>query len=260
MRYAFAAVILIAIMTPFIGNVIVLKRMSSIGDALSHMGLAGIAIGVFAGVNPVMTAVVVSVFAAVAMEFFRSAFKRYSEISIAVIMSAGLGFAAVFSGLAEDSAGFNSYLFGSVLLVTLPEIIVLSVLTAIVILFNIIFYKYFMHITFDEESAKLSGIKTRLLNICFNILTAVVVSVSIKTVGVLLISSLIILPVACAMQVSRSYRSNLINSVIFALLFTTAGLTLSFYADLRPSGTIALTGLAILIILIISNVTRKRNR
>lgn len=251
MRYAFAAVILIAVMTPFIGNVIVLKRLSAVGDALSHMGLAGIAIGVFAGINPVFMAVIASILAAVLMEFFRAAFKRYSEISTAIVMSAGLGLAAVFSGLAQDSAGFNSYLFGSVLLVTLPEIAVLFALAIVVILINIIFYKQLMYITFDEESAKLSGIKTRLLNISFNILTAIIVSVSIKTVGVLLISSLIILPAACAMQVSRSYRSNLIISVVFALLISIGGLATAFYADLRPSGTIALIGLAILLVLII---------
>ena len=260
MRYAFAAVILIAVMTPFIGNVIVLKRRSTVGDALSHTGLAGIAIGVFAGINPVMTAVAVSICAAVAMEFFRTAFKRYSEISTAIIMSAGLGLAAVFSGLAQDSAGFNSYLFGSILLVTLPEIAAISALALIVALFNIIFYKPMMYITFDEEGARLFGIKARLLNILFNILTAVVVSVAVKTVGVLLISSLIVLPSACAMQVSRGYRSNLILSIIFALLFSTAGLVIAFYAGLQPGGTIVLTGLAVLLVTIIMSKSRKNRQ
>jgi len=251
MQNAFAAVILIAIMTSMIGNVIVLKRMSSVGDALSHTGLAGIAIGVFAGVNPVVMAVIVSVAAAVIMEFFRSAFTRYSEISTAVILSAGLGLAAVFSGLARDASGFNSYLFGSALLVTVPEIILLAAMALVVALFSIIFYRQLMYITFDEEGAKLSGIPVNRINVIFSVLTAVVVSVSARTVGALVVSSLIVIPIACAMMVSKSYKKTLVMSIVFAMLFTLLGLTIAFYTGARPGGTIVLFGVAVLLAIII---------
>ncbi len=250
MQRAFAVAVLISVITPLIGNIIVLKRLSSIGDALSHSSLAGVAIGLCFGFDPILSAVIFSMLAAFTIEFVRRCFYRYSEIATAVVLSFGVGTAAVFSGFIKNSSAFSSFLFGSIVAVSSFELFVVIILSLIVIVTVIILYRELFFITFDEEGAQLSGVKVKTVNFVFTLLTAIVVSVSSRTVGALVISSLMIIPVACAMLISKSYRSNVILSVIFAVLFTVIGLFISCIYNIKPGGTIVLIGIFILLLLI----------
>lgn len=258
MQRAFITGILIAVITPCIGVIVVLKRLSMIGDSLSHNSLAGVAAGLVAGINPIVGAALFSIAAAFSIEKIRKSFPRYSEIAIAVIMSTGVGLAGILSGFAKNSANFNSYLFGSIVAISDFELILVIGLSAAVLLTIFLLFKELFYITFDEESARLAGVPVKAVNFIFTLLTAITVSISARTVGTLVISSLMVLPVASAMQIARSYKQTVAYSIGFAVVSTIMGLFISYYADLRPGGTIVLVGVVALICtLLYKNVLKK---
>lgn len=258
MQRAFFVAVLISVITPLIGNVIVLKRLSSIGDALSHSSLAGVAIGLCFGFDPIISAIIFSVVSAIIIEYIRGAFQNYSEMATAVVLSFGVGVAAVFSGFTGSAVNFDSFLFGSIIAITGSDLITVLVMSVVVIIVMTLLFKELFYITFDEEGARLSGVSVKRVNLVFTIITAVVVSVAAKIVGALVISSLMIIPTACAMLVSKSYKSNVFLSVLFAVLFTSAGLVISAVYDLKPGGTVVLIGIAVLLILL--GMTRGRRK
>ncbi len=251
MRRAFLVGILLAIIVPCIGIIVVLKRLSMIGDALSHSSLAGISAGLVFNINPILGALIATLTSAFSIEFIRKKIPRYSEMSIAIIMSAGVGLAGVLSGFVKDSASFNSFLFGSIVAITDFELFMVIGISVLVILVFILLYKELMYIAFDEESARLSGIPVKIVNFIFTILTAFTVSVAARTVGALMVSSMMVVPVACAMRFGKSYKHTVILSILFAIFFTVLGLSLSYYVGLKPGGTIVLIGVVFLIITMI---------
>lgn len=253
MQRAIVVAIFISIITPLIGNIIVFKRLSTIGDALSHSCLAGVAIGLCFSLSPIVVAIIFSLISAITIEYIRRSFPNYSEIATAIVLSFGVGVAAVFSGFVKNAASFNSFLFGSIVAISTFELITVVVLSIVVIITMLILYRELFYISFDEEGAELSGVKVKSVNLVFTLLTAIVVSIAARTVGSLVISSLMIIPVACAMLISKSYKQNLILSVIFALIFTIAGLIITAFYDLKPGGTIVLIGIAVLIVIVITS-------
>ncbi|WP_099467586.1 metal ABC transporter permease [Konateibacter massiliensis] len=248
MRRAFVVGILLAIIIPCIGLIVVLRRLSMTGDALSHMSLAGVALGLIIGINPVLGATAACIVAAFGIELIRKRFKRYSEMAIAIIMSAGVGLAGVLSGFVSNTANFNSFLFGSIVAITNFELMLVIAISVIVMITFVLLYKELMYMAFDENSAKMAGIPVKMINIVFTVLTALTISVASRTVGALIVSSLMVIPTACAMQYGKSYKQTLLYSVAFAVIFTLIGLTLSFYMGLKPGGTIVLTGVVFLVI------------
>ena len=254
MRRAFLIGILLAVIMPCIGVTIVLKRLSMVGDALSHSSLAGVAAGLALGINPILGAIVITVLSGLSIDIIRKKFPRYSEISIAIMMSAGIGLAGVLSGVVDNSAGFTSFLFGSIVAITNFELYMVVVLVFVVLISFLILYKELMYISFDEEGARLAGISVKRVNFIFTILTSLTVALASRTVGALIVSSMMVIPVACAMRFSKSYKMTIIFAILFAVAFTIIGLTLSFYYGFKPGGTIVLTGV---ITLIISMIVKK---
>lgn len=252
MQRAFLVGILLAIIIPLIGVIVVLKRLSMIGDALSHTSLAGVALGLLLGIDPIVGAVVVCVVAAFSIETIRRRLPRYAEISISIIMSVGIGLASVLTGFIEDGAAFNSFLFGSIVAITDTEVVLVVVVTMIVVVTFLLLYKELMFITFDEPGAILAGLPVKKINFVITLLTAITVSVAARSVGALIVSSLMVIPVACAMQIANSYKKTVVYSVLFAVAFTIVGLVLSYYFNLKPGGTIVLTGVVVLIPLMIA--------
>ncbi len=250
---AFAAALLIGIITPCIGTTIVLKRLSAIGDATSHSALAGIAAGLMLGINPIIGAVIFSVLAVLGIELMRKSFKNYSEISTVIIMSLGIGLTAVLSGFISSSSDLNSFMFGSIVAISDFEIILTVLLSVIVIAVVMLLYKELFFIAFDEEAAALSGVPVKTINVIIMLLTAVTVSVASRIVGALMISSLLVIPVACAMIIGKSYKKTMILAVGFAELFTISGLLASFYLDVKPGGSIVLIGVVVLSVLLCFN-------
>jgi zinc transport system permease protein len=226
-----------------------------IGDALSHTSLAGVAAGLIFNISPVLGAVIACTLAAISIEAIRKKLPKYSEISIVLIMSLGIGLAGVLSDKVKSTASFDSFLFGSILSITNLEVYIISGLSALVLIAFLILYRELFYITFDEKSARLSGVKVNVVNFIFTVLTAVTVSIASRTVGALIVSSMMVIPVACSMQVSKSYFTTVIFSVLFALGFTILGLFVSYYQGLKPGSVIVLIGvISFLIIALIKKV------
>ncbi len=244
---AFLVGMLIALIVPCIGLVVVLRRLSMIGDTLSHSSLAGVAGGLAFGINPILGATIISIFSAFGIEKIRKSFPRYAEIALAIIMSTGIGLAGILSGFVKNTSGFHSFLFGSIVAISSIELISTIILSIVVFASVIILYRELFYITFDEVSARLSGIPVKAINSVFTLLTAVTISISARTVGTLVISSLMVLPVACALQLAKSYKQTFIYSIIFAELFTITGLFISYYANFKPGATIVMTGVICLL-------------
>ena len=257
MQRALLVAVIIGLISPCIGISLVLKRLSAIGDATSHSALAGVAAGLMLGVNPVIGAVVFSVIAVLGIEIMRKTFKSYSEIATVIIMSAGIGLTAILSDFITGSVNLNSFMFGSIVAISDFELYLTIGLGAAVIAVSLLLYKELFFIAFDEEAAALAGVPVKSINTVLMLLTAVTVSVAARVVGALMISSLLVIPVACAMSVGKSYKKTMIMSVAFAEAFTVLGLLASFYLDLRPGGTIVLIGVITLIICVVLN--RKKN-
>ena len=250
MRRAFLVGIMLSIVIPCIGVVMVNKRNSIIGEALSHVSLAGVTIGLIFRVNPIITAIISCAVASFFIEIMRRYFPKNSDISTAIIMSLGIGLAAVLSDFVKGAANFNSFLFGSIVAISDFEVILVTMVFFIVIAVFAILYKALLYVSFDEVGARLAGIRVQ---------TVISLSISIasRTVGVLMVSSLMVIPVACALRVSKSYFQTVIYSILFGMLFTIAGIVISFYQGLKPGGTMVLTGIVMLVTIVILQNLRK---
>ncbi|MEY8354964.1 metal ABC transporter permease [Lachnospiraceae bacterium 54-53] len=251
MQKAFLVGILLAMVIPCIGVVIVLKRLSMIGDALSHTSLAGVAAGLIMGINPVAGAAAACIIAAFGIEAIRRKLPRYSEMSIAIMMSAGIGLAGVLSGFVKNSANFNSFLFGSIVAISNTEMYLVIGVSLTVLLLFLLLYKELFYIALDERSAKLAGVPVKMVNFIFTILTAVTVSIAARTVGALIVSSMMVIPVACAMQIGKNYRQTVVYAVCFDVVFMIAGLFAAYYIGLKPGGTIVLVGVIFLLMIFV---------
>ena len=244
MRRALLVGMLLAVLLPGVGMVVVLRRLSLMGDALSHASLAGVALGLLMGFHPVLGAVFACVTAAFLIEVIRKKMPQHGELALAVVLSAGVGLAGVLSGLGNSPANFNSFLFGSIVAIGDRELIFILAVGLLTLTAFLLLYRELLAISFDERAARLSGVPVGIVQPLFTLLTALAIALAARTVGALVVSSLMVLPVACAMQLGKGFRSTLLAAAGLGLLFTLAGLTLSFYGRLRPGGAIVLVGVA----------------
>lgn len=247
MQRAFLVGACISLIIPCMGTIVVLKRHSMIGDALSHMSLAGVLAGLLIGINPIAGSVIACVTAGISIEWLRKKFPAYAEISIAIIMSLGIGLAGVLSGFFKGSTNIDSFLFGSIVLIDNFELILILCVSFVVLLSFLLLYKELFLIVLDERLARLSGVRVSVVNTIFTILTALTVAIAARTVGALIVSSLMVIPVAISMQWAKSYKQTVIYASIISLCITLGGLFLSYYLNLKPGGTIVLLGIAVLL-------------
>lgn len=251
MQRALLVALLLSVIIPCIGQIVVLKRLSMTGDALSHTSLAGVVAGLVFGTNPILSATVFCIAAAFSMELIRKKFPKYSEISVSIILAAGVGLAAVMSTFVKTTANIDSFLFGSILTITDFELYMTVALSVIVLLVFVLLYKELFYITMNERDAALSGVPTKAVNLIFTLLTAVTVALAARTVGALIVSSMMVLPVATAMQFEKGYKTTLILSVIFGAVYMVSGLVIAFYLGLKTGGTIILLGVVTLILVLV---------
>ena len=250
MQRAFIVGNVIAVIAPLIGVFLIMKRLALIGNTISHVALAGVALGMILGIYPVYMALLISVIAALGIERMRKSYQDYAELSLSIILATGLGMATILISLAPNSAGIMSYLFGSITLVTRQDLSIVIPLGIIIILVIFKYYYGLFYLSFNEEDARLSGIPVRFLNIVFILIISLTIALSMRIIGGLLIASLISIPVATALQLARSFKGTIIYSIFFAVVSVNSGLTFSFYYDLAPGGTIIITGVAILVLVI----------
>jgi len=243
---ALEAGLLIGAIAPLIGIFLVLRRYSLIADTLSHVSLAGVAIGLLTKINPLITAIAASTISSIIIDKLRTSKKIYGETALSIFLSGSLALAIILIGLTH---GFNvdifSYLFGSIVTVKNTDLYIISILSFIIIVLLSIFFKELVYISFDEESAQVSGIKVKTLNTFFILLAAAMIAISIPIIGILLISALLVIPTVTALQYKKSFKLTLLIAEIISLFSVMAGLIISFYLNLSPGGTIVLLMLTI---------------
>jgi zinc transport system permease protein len=259
LQNAFLSGIIIGVIAPLLGLFIVVRRLALIADALSHVALAGIAgslylsqqVLFFAALNPVYLGIASAVGGSLLIEKLRGMYEHYEELAIPVILSAGIGFGAIFISL---SKGFGSdligYLFGSVSAVSRQDLLIVIVIAIIVIGYIRFLYKELFVLSFDPEYSKVSGINARFIQMFFMIITALVIGASMRIVGILLVSSLMTVPVAAAMQIAKSFKSAMIYSIIFGEISVIIGLFSAYHLDIAPGGTIVVTSILLLLIVL----------
>ncbi|MEN2768393.1 metal ABC transporter permease [Ornithinibacillus xuwenensis] len=256
LRNTFLTGILIGVIAPLLGTFIVVRRLSLIADALSHVTLAGIAFGLFLEkkfaftlLPPLYSGMAFSVLGSIFIEKLRGVYKSYQEIAIPIILSGGVGLSVIFIALAD---GFNTelmnYLFGSVSAVSQGDFISILCISIVVVLIIMLFYKELFTLSFDEEHARVSGIHAKPIHLLFIVLTALVIAASIRIVGVLLVSALMTLPVAASMRIAKGFKQMMFLSIAFGEIAVMIGLISGYYLNIPPGGTIVVVSIIILLI------------
>ena len=258
-RYSLISGLLIGFIAPLIGAFIVVRRLSLIADALSHVTLGGISFGmflltiipVFSVINPMWFGILFAVIGALLIEKLRTSFSNYQEIAFPIIMSAGIALSAIFISLAD---GFNQeivgLLFGSISAVNISDLTTIIIITIIVLIFIVLFYKELFILSFDEEYSKVIGIP-KWIQFLFIVIVAMVISASMRVVGILLVSALITLPIAISMRITKGFKQLIALSVILGELSVILGLIIAFYMNISPGGVIVVLLVLMLILTMI---------
>ena len=254
MQRAFVAGIFIAILASLSGTFVVLRRYSLISETLAHSALVGVAVGLVAGYNPLWVAVAVAIISAWLIEYLRSSFELYSDAILAILLSGSLALAVIIVSL---GGAFNnslfSYLFGSILSVSDSDVITIVIFGSLSLLFLLLFSKELYFIAYDEEVAKTSGIKVKFLNFLLVTVVAIIIALSIRVVGSLLIGALMVIPTVAALQYRVGFRSTMLLSLFFALFSVIFGMSLSYYFSLPSGATIVLCVIVVFIISLLIN-------
>ena len=257
MQRAFIVGLIIGIIAPILGTVIVLKRYSMLTDALAHISILGIAIAILIELSPVWVAIAVVVLSAWSIEFLRDHLKIYSDSLLSMFLSGALSLAIILISLTDSfNTSLLNYLFGSILTISNDDLITIAILGSAILIFSVLFLHKIIYTTFDEEVAQVSGIPVKFYNFLFLILVSVLITISIKVVGSLLIGALIIIPVISAFQFNKSLITTIFIAIVFSLLSIFMGLTISYNFAL-PSGTVIV--LNAIFIFILSALINKTN-
>ncbi|MBB1175779.1 metal ABC transporter permease [Staphylococcus epidermidis] len=263
-RYSLISGLLIGFIAPLIGAFIVVRRLSLIADALSHVTLGGISFGmflltiipVFSVINPMWFGILFAVIGALLIEKLRTSFSNYQEIAIPIIMSAGIALSAIFISLAD---GFNQeivgLLFGSISAVNISDLTTIIIITIIVLIFIVLFYKELFILSFDEEYSKVIGIP-KWIQFLFIVIVAMVISASMRVVGILLVSALITLPIAISMRITKGFKQLIALSIILGELSVILGLIIAFYMNISPGGVIVV----LLVVMLILTMTIQKSK
>jgi zinc transport system permease protein len=245
MQRAIIAGVSVAITSSVIGLFLVLRRNSLFGDALSHAAFGGIAIGLATNIYPLWTGLILSVLGALGITKLRQSAKIPADATVAILLSSGLALGIL---LISVSGGFTldlfSFLFGSILLVSIEDTLAILTMTGIILATIILLYRQLVYITFDEEQAQVSGLPISKLNYLFVILSSVAVIVSMRLVGILLVSSLLVIPNVTALLFNKGFRKTALISVSISIFSVVTGITISYATNLAPAGTIVLVSVA----------------
>ena len=251
MQNALLVSVLISLMCPMIGMFLVLRRYSMLGDTLAHASLAGVAVGLLAKVNPIISAFAVTSVFAVLIEVLRQRFRRYAELILVIILSLSVGIAITIISSGMVHTNVEAFLFGSILTVTPDDVLAVAVLCVISLAAVYFLYPQLVMLAFDEDGTKIAGVKTRLINYIFALLVAAMVAVSIRVVGILVISSLIALPVAAALQLGKGFKVTMLAAMVLSFIAIITGLVTSYWLGAAPGGVTALVSVALLLLIII---------
>ena len=237
---ALIAGLIVAATVPVMGSFLVARRYSLIADSLAHVSLAGVGAGLVLGFAPVVLAVPVAMAGALTLEWLRQNRRLSGEVSLAILMSGGLAVAVVLANLAHGvNTDFNSYLFGSIATTTFNDVTTLAITAAAIILIIVFNYRALLYIAFDEDGARIAGYKVSILNYVLAAMTAVIVVLSLRIVGGLLISALLVMPIITAGQFTRSFLQTILLAILVAVVAVVSGLVVAFYAGIAAGGALS---------------------
>ena len=241
MRLALGAGAVVGVLAPAVGFFLVQRRQSLVGDGIGHVAFAGVAAGILLDVPPVLTALVAAVLGGAAIELLRSRGGTAGDQALALVFYTGIALGVVLVSLAGAlDVDLFQYLFGSILTVTGSDLALIATLGGLGVATIALLYRPLAAVSVDEEGARVAGLPIGALNIALATLAAVTVALSMRVVGILLVAALMVLPVSAATRVAWSMRSAFVLSLVFGLASVLVGLTISYYVDLPPGGTVVL--------------------
>ncbi|MGT2742333.1 metal ABC transporter permease [Streptococcus plurextorum] len=259
MQRALLAAVAISLFAPILGIFLILRRQSLMSDTLSHVSLTGVALGVIMGVNPTWTTILVVSVAALVLEYLRTVYRHYMEISTAILMSMGLALSLILMSKSNARSGVSleQYLFGSIITISPSQVISLFVIAALVLLLTALFIRPMYVLTFDEDTAFVDGLPVGLMSVLFNLVTGLAISLTIPAAGALLVSTIMVLPAAIAMRLGDNFRSVIGIGVIIGFIGMVSGIFLSYYWETPASATITMIFISLFLLTNVVNALVK---
>jgi zinc transport system permease protein len=249
MQRALLAALLTGLAAPAVGTYLVQRRLALMGDGIGHVALTGVALGLLTGWAPVWTAVAAATVGAVVIEFVRARGRASADVALAMLFYGGIAGGVLLTGLAGSTAAtLNTYLFGSITTVSATDLWLIVALAAVVLALCIGLQPQLFAVCQDEEYARVAGLRVRAYNVLIAVMAAVTVTVAMRTVGLLLVSALMVVPVATAQQVTRGFRTTFALALVLGVLPSLTGVAFSYYVDVAPGASIvviALIGFAV---------------
>jgi zinc transport system permease protein len=257
MLRALAGALIIGLAAPSLGVYLVQRRLSLIGDGIGHVALTGVGVGLLLHRSPVIAAVIVSVIGAVGVELIRQRGRTSGDLALALLFYGGIAGGVVLVGLSNDSSNANlmQYLFGSLVTTSPQDIVVIGILGALVLAAMTVFRPALFAVCNDEEYARVSGLPVRTLNLLMAVTAAVTVTIAMRTVGLLLVSALMVVPVAAAQQVTRGFRSTMTAAMVIGFGAAGSGVVVSAEIDTAPGATTVILALAVFVAISVGSVT-----
>ena len=245
MRRALLAALLVGLAAPAVGVFLVQKRLALMGDGIGHVALTGVALGFLLGTAPVLTAVVVASLGAVAIELVRERGRTSGDVALALMFYGGIAGGVLLIGLSPGGTNANllSYLFGSLTSVSDGDVVVISVLSVVLLGLLLALGREMFAVCHDEEHARVAGLPVRTMNLLLAVLAAVTVTVAMRVVGLLLVSALMVVPVAAAQQLVRGFRATVVLALGIGVASAVTGVSGSYYADTAPGALIVVVAL-----------------
>ncbi|MDG4857184.1 metal ABC transporter permease [Streptomyces sp. T-3] len=264
MQRALIAAVLVGITAPAIGIYLVQRRQALMGDGIGHVAMTGVGLGFLMSANPVWVATAVSVLGAVVMELIRWYGRTRGDIALAMLFYGGMAGGVLLINLSDagSNANLTSYLFGSLSTVSDSDVTAICILAAFVVLVTVGLRRQLFAVSQDEEFARVTGLPVRVVNLLVAVTAAVTVTVAMRVVGLLLVSALMVVPVAAAQQITRSFKVTFVLAVVIGTGVTLSGTVTSYYQDVPPGATIVLMAIGVFIVLtaLATPLARRRAR
>ncbi|MDO8388989.1 MAG: metal ABC transporter permease [Actinomycetota bacterium] len=253
MRRALVAAVLVGLAAPATGVFLVQRRLALIGDGLGHVAVTGVALGLVLDRAPVFVALITAVIGAVVLELIRSRREAVAEMALAILFYGGIaGGVVLVSRAPAGGRSLNQYLFGSITTTSTSDLVTFGVLAVVVMTVTVALGPALFTVSSDEEFARASGLPVVPLNLTLAVLSALTVVISMRVVGVLLVSALMVVPVAAAQLVTRSFRSTYLAGILVGAVVSVSGVVASYYLDTPPGGTIVLFAIGLFAVTLIA--------
>jgi zinc transport system permease protein len=251
MQRALIAAVIVGLIAPLVGVFLVQRRLALLGDGMGHVAIAGVGLAFLTGTEPVITALFVSVLGALILELVRHKSRAAGDLALALIFYGGIAGGVLLTSLAggKASTALNQYLFGSLSTVSTQDFVALGAAAVVLVVILLRYGNQIFAMSLDGETARVQGIRVTAMSVLLTSMAAVTVVVGMRTVGLLLVSAIMIVPVAAAQQLTHSFKTTGLLASAIGMLSATGGLTLSFYVDVPPGPTIVLLALAIFVVL-----------